>query len=99
MTAYRPLSQRRHDRAEHSDSHRTAGLLQGHWLPSRSLEFTREGDVQASVLQDLLLWLMVLVSQQEVDSCRSFDSSPAAAARLLTLLLNDSHGGCQPLKP
>jgi hypothetical protein len=65
MQAYRPYSQRRHDGAAHSESHRIAGLLQCHRL------IAREGNAQASALQDHHLWLMVLVFQQEVDSCRS----------------------------
>jgi hypothetical protein len=65
----------------------------------RSLGFTREGNAQASALQDHHLWLMVHVCQQEVDSCRSCASCPVAAARPVTLLLNDGLGERQPLTP
>jgi hypothetical protein len=64
-----------------------------------SLEFTREGNAQARAWQDHHLWLMVLVFQQEADSCRFCASCPAAAARLLTLLLNDGLGEHQPVTP
>jgi hypothetical protein len=63
------------------------------------LGFTREGNAQASALQDHHLWLMVLVPQQEVDSYRSGASCPDAAGRLLTLLLNGGFGEHQHLTP
>jgi hypothetical protein len=88
-----------HDKAAHSESHRTAGLLQCHRLLYQSRGFTREGNAQASALQDHHLWQMVLVFEQEVDSCRSCASCPAAAARLLTLLLNGGLGERQPETP
>jgi hypothetical protein len=68
------------------------------WYPS--VVFTREDNyAQASALQDRHLWLMVHVCQQEVDSCRSCASCPAAAARLLTQLLNGCLGERHPSTP
>jgi hypothetical protein len=59
----------------------------------RSLRFTREGNAQASALQDHHLWLWSL------SVGRKLTAAAPAAARLLTLLLNGDLGERQPSTP